>query len=438
MKKYTNYKNVNIEWLNEIPDHWKIKRLGWLTNLIVPMRDKPTSFSGDIPWIRIEDFDGMYVTESKSDQKVSHELVKKMNLKVLPVNTVVCTCSCSMGATAIVKKPLITNQTFIGIVPGKDLDSNYLFFLMQAVKGHLDSIATGAIQSYLSRHNFSKLKISLPSIDEQKRIGIYLISQLEKIDTLISKKQKLVDLLKEERAAIINQAVTKGVDPNAEMKNSGFEWLGKIPKHWKRKRLRYLSEVIDPQPDHRAPKIDDTNGYPYLGIRDINEDGTVNIETARKVEESAVQKQEKSFLVENGDIVFCKVGTLGFPRQIIKPNIRFALSATLVLIKVNNDNNPTFIKFALESNSIKNQIILMSSGSTRQSLGIQDIRKFLITIPEKKEQDRIVYSIETELYRINKIFKKIYRQIELLQEYRKALISEVVTGKIDVRDEVVS
>ena len=200
--------------------------------MIVPMRDKPQNLMEIYPWIRIEDVDGKYIEDSKSEQRVSKEIVKKMNLKVYPIGTVLCTCSCNMGTTVIVKKPLISNQTFIGIVPIKDLDSTFLYYVMNANSKRLQYLAEGAIQQYLSRHDFEHLKLAFPDKEEQITIANFLDQKTDEIDGLIADKEKLIELLQEKRQAIISEAVTKGINPNARMKDSGIEWIGEIPEHW--------------------------------------------------------------------------------------------------------------------------------------------------------------------------------------------------------------
>jgi type I restriction enzyme S subunit len=214
-------------------------------------------------------------------------------------------------------------------------------------------------------------------------------------------------------------------------KEIGIEWLGKIPAHFSLTRLGYESDVIDPQPDHRAPAIDE-NGLPYIGIRDVNQDGTVNIKTARKIVEAAVIKQEQSFTIDDGDIVFCKVGTLGLPRHIMKPDVRFGLSATLVLIKVYRKNDNRFIKYALESNHVNNQINLEATGSTRQALGIQIIRRFSLVTTSLSEQQSIADFLDRKTAQIDDLIAKKQRQIDLLHEQRTALINQAVTGKLDL------
>ena len=212
-----------------------------------------------------------------------------------------------------------------------------------------------------------------------------------------------------------------------EYKNSGNSFIQVIPKHWSRIIVGNVSNVIDPQPDHRAPALaKDGQGFPYIGIRDVNNDGTLNFSTARYVEEIAVIKQEKSFQIEKDDIVFCKVGTLGEPRK-IKPHGRCALSATLVLIKASPKVDSQYLLYALDSSPILSQTELLATGSTRAALGIQQIRKFQIPFAPLDEQQKIANFLDHETAKIDTLITKQEKLIELLKEKRQAVISHVVT-----------
>ncbi|MDC6711052.1 restriction endonuclease subunit S, partial [Leclercia adecarboxylata] len=166
-------------------------------------------------------------------------------------------------------------------------------------------------------------------------------------------------------------------------------------------------------------------GFPYIGIRDVNKDGTLNFETARPVEESAVLKQERSFKIEPHNIIFCKVGTLGLPRKII-PHGRCALSATLVLIKARNINSQ-FLLYALDSDYIISQTNFLATGSTRAALGIQQIRKFRIPFPPVLDQLALANFLDHETAQIDSLIAKQEKLIELLKEKRQAVISHAVT-----------
>ena len=219
--------------------------------------------------------------------------------------------------------------------------------------------------------------------------------------------------------------------PYLAYKASGIEWLGEIPVHWEIFRLHYLADVVDPQPDHRAPAIREVGGFPYVGIRDLRSDGTVNTGTARQVSEEAVVKQEASFSINEGDIVFCKVGTLGLPR-LIKLHCRLALSATLVLVKPHLHRLSRFLRYALDAPGTYTQISLASTGSTRSALGIEQIRRFSIPFTsDLEEASYIADFLDRETAKIDALVEKKERLIELLQEKRTALITQAVTKGLD-------
>ena len=168
---------------NGFPD-WEEKILSEIiSSFIVPMRDKPKELDGEIPWCRIEDFVGKYLEKSKSNQGVSVDTVKMMNLKIFPINTLLVSCSANLGFCAIVKTPLITNQTFIGLVPNMELiDVEFLYYTMRLSARKLNTLSSGTTISYLSREQFEKFSISIPPILEQKKIAAFLTSIDEKIE----------------------------------------------------------------------------------------------------------------------------------------------------------------------------------------------------------------------------------------------------------------
>jgi type I restriction enzyme S subunit len=212
-----------------------------------------------------------------------------------------------------------------------------------------------------------------------------------------------------------------------EYNHSGNEFVGVLPARWERCTVGSVSNVIDPQPDHRAPEIcSDGEGFPYIGIRDVNRDGTLNFDTARPVKESAVIKQEKSFSIEPNDIIFCKVGTLGLPRKIF-PHGRCALSATLVLIKTKPNFISQFLLYALDSCVVTSQTDYLATGSTRAALGIQQIRRFQIPKPTVAEQTQIANFLDHETAKIDTLIEKQQQLIKLLKEKRQAVISHAVT-----------
>lgn len=201
-------KDSGVEWIGEIPKEWDILDLVAHTSMLTPMRDRPENLDGPIPWIRIEDFDGKYISSSKASLGVSKETVRSMNLKIYPVGTILCTSSCIMGKCAIVSRELVSNQRFIGIIPDQNTCENFLYYLMLSNSERMNYLATGALQANLSRSSFEHLKVQFPSYQEQKEISDYLNTKCAEIDKLIAKKEQLVKELESYKKSLIYEVVT--------------------------------------------------------------------------------------------------------------------------------------------------------------------------------------------------------------------------------------
>ena len=197
-------KDSGVEWIGKIPKEWDILNLVAHTSMLTPMRDRPENLDGPIPWIRIEDFDGKYI----SSLGVSKETVRSMNLKIYPVGTILCTSSCIMGKCAIVSRELVSNQRFIGIIPDQNTCENFLYYLMLSNSERMNYLATGALQANLSRSSFEHLKVQFPSYQEQKEISDYLDTKCAEIEKLIAKKEQLVKELESYKKSLIYEVVT--------------------------------------------------------------------------------------------------------------------------------------------------------------------------------------------------------------------------------------
>lgn len=422
-RRYERYKDSGVEWIEEIPEHWDITKLGYRARMIVPMRDKPTEFNGNIPWIRIEDVDGKYIEDSKSEQRVSEELVKKMNLKVYPIGTVLCTCSCNMGTTVIVKKPLISNQTFIGIVPMKDLDSTFLYYAMNANSKRLQHLAEGAIQQYLSRHDFEHLKLAFPDKKEQTAIANFLDQKTAEIDGLITDKEKLIELLQEKRQAIITEAVTKGLNSSVRMKDSGIEWIGEIPEHWDIRRIKYLSNI------RNVKASDGDNDKTYVGLESI-ESKTGKLLTNNNDEQQAVGETANIF--RKGDVLFGKLRP--YLAKCIVADFNGRCTSELLVLRTASNMLPEYLYLFMLSPIFIDVVNSSTYGAKMPRASWDFIGNLKVPLPNIKEQEEIVEYLIKLTNNMDDLISDISTQIQKLKEYRQSLISEAVTGKIDVRD----
>ena len=431
--RYPKYKPSGVEWLGEVPEHWAVSRLGFECDTLVPMRDKPEHLSGDIPWIRIEDFSGKFISDSKSGQGVSPETVRMMNLKILPVGTVLCSCSCIMGATAIVAKPLVTNQTFIGVVPKQSFLSDYLYFLFHTAAEHLNSIGTGAIQAYLSRDDFRRLRVPCPSRNDQTQITAFLDRETSKIDELVAEQRRLMELLKEKRQAVISHAVTKGLNPHAAMKPSGIEWFGNVPQVWtvtKFGRVVFMQEG----PGLRTWQFADA-GTRVICVTNITEGGIDFSRFEKFISTEEYNISYRHFTVRRGDVLLSSSGNSWGKVAIYEGEDEVILNTSTIRLN-ESEGSPLsrdYIAMLLQSDTVREQLGLAMTGSCQPNFGPTHLNCVMVAIPSRAEQAAIIEYLNTEILKLDILTAEAQRAIELLQERRTALISAAVTGQIDVR-----
>jgi type I restriction enzyme S subunit len=226
-------KNIPSLRFPEFTGEWENRRLDTIiSRFMVPMRDKPKDLTGDIPWCRIEDFNGKYLTGSISNQGVSLETVKKMNLKIYPKDTLLVSCSANLGFCAIVKRELITNQTFIGLVPEQNkVDIEYLYYVMILSAQKLNTLSSGTTITYLSREQFEKFTVQIPSLPEQNRIASFFTVLDKKIIELKQKKTLLEQYKKGVMQKLFSQELRF-------KDNDGKEF----PK-WEKKKIKEIFQI---------------------------------------------------------------------------------------------------------------------------------------------------------------------------------------------------
>ncbi|MBK7407379.1 MAG: restriction endonuclease subunit S [Saprospirales bacterium] len=270
---------------------WKTDRLeSVITKFIVPQRDRPKVFDGDVPWCRIEDFDGVYLSKSKSGLCVSQEVIDSMPLRVYPKGTVIVSCSADLGRCAIVAVPLITNQTFIGLVPSEDIDSLYLYYLMGSKATELNAMASGATIKYLSKKKFQELQIPIPPLPEQKQIVSILDQAFAAIDQAKANMEKNIANAKELFQSKLNEIFSQ--------KGEG----------WEEKTFGELSTRIG-DGLHGTPQYDENGDYYFINGNNLN-NGIIEIkEGTKQINQEEYLKHRKEL---NSNTVLVSInGTLG-------------------------------------------------------------------------------------------------------------------------------
>lgn len=388
MKQYERYKPSGIEWVGEIPAHWDKSRLKWVCRFeygeSLSTNDRE---EGDFPVYGSNGITGYHsVAISKAPcvivgRKGSFGKVNWSEKECFPIDTTYYIDSRQTGANL-----------------------RWLFYGLQQLG--LDTFSRDTGVPGLNREDAYQNILPLPSPAEQTAIAAYLDDKTARIDKLIANKQRLIELLKEERTAIINHAVTKGINPKVKLKPSGIEWLGDIPEDWEVKKLKYVAKLKSGD-GITADNIRPEGEYPVFGG-------------------NGLRGYTETFTHEGNYVLIGRQGALC--GNINYAEGKFFASEHAVVVSVTGKSELLWLGELLRTMNL-NQY---SQASAQPGLSVEKIQNLMIPVPMEEEQAQIVQHIETSTQKIDATISKIEKEIELMQEYRTALISEVVTGKIKV------
>jgi len=439
MEQYSAYKNSGIEWAREIPIGWEIKRVGYLIQNLTGFAFKSELFlfDGGIKVVR-----GDNVTEgslrwgdktrywSEISPELERFLLQPEDILIGMDGSKVGKNYCQVEEEDL---PLLLVQRVARLRSSENLSARFLYYNIGSNNFlyWVDINRTDPAIPHITSKNIKDYPLCLPPLPEQEAIAAYLDRKTKQIDDLIAKKERLIELKKEERAAIINQAVTKGLDPNVPMKDSGIEWLGEIPATWKVKRLKYVTNRIIDGAHFTPTYIDD--GIPFLRVTDIQQE-TIDLGEVKRIPQKEHLELIKRCLPQKGDLLLSKNGTIGLTK-VIDWEWEFSIFVSLCLIKFTEEVSPYFFSFLFQSNIIDQQLSESSKKTSVTNLHLDKIRELSMPVPPIADQQELIDYLTkiTELYSTSEI--KLHGQIDLLKEYKTTLISEAVTGKIKISNE---
>tara|TARA_R110002050_G_scaffold300202_1_gene468168 strand:- start:1155 stop:2465 length:1311 start_codon:yes stop_codon:yes gene_type:complete len=436
MKKYKAYKDSGIEWIGVIPEHWNLKPLKHIVECNSESLPENTPKNQLINYIEIGDVSaGQGITgfekyEFEKAPSRARRIVREGDVIISTVRTY-------LKAIASIERQFdnyVVSTGFAVLTP-KQFDSTYLnnIVLSNGFIGEIISLSKGVSYPSITSSDLLQIKVPFPSTLEQEDIGAYLDQKTTEIDTLITKKEQLIKLLEEERTAMINQAVTKGLDPNVPMKDSGIDWLGEIPEHWVLVKLKYLTRI---RYGLGQPPKQKEGGLPIIRATNVYR-GTISEENMIYVDPDDLPLNREPILKEN-DIIVVRSGAYTADSAIIEKKWEGTVTG-YDLVMTPKTVNPKLLSFALLSTyMLDNQLFLQRLRAAQPHLNSEELGNTFMLLPPDFEQIDLVDFIENELLRLNEIKEKVKKEIHFLKEYKTALISEVVTGKIDVREEVLN
>ena len=440
-ESYQDYKNSQNSWVGNIPNHWNIQRADFLTQtnrlqVSADSLDGVELIHYSIP--NVQEF-GTGKIENGDQIESAKLLISEQQLLVSKLNP--------RKSTLCIAVPndqytVVASSEFVPLLAGKThLGYSYYVWGSDKITKLLSSLVQSVTRSHQRVNPSDILKIywAWPPIHEQKAIARFLDHKTAQIDSLITKKQSLLDKLAEQRTALISQAVTKGLDPSAPLKDSGVDWLGEIPALWQRvllvRLIRRFEQGWSPSCEAREASQDEwgvlKSGCVNYGIFNERQHKTLPISL----------KPIESLEVKPGNILMCRASgskhLIGSVARVIscRPNLIFSDKTYLISV---NENliDPDFFVFAMKSKYIREQIELSISGADGLANNIPQasVKSYQFVLPEIDEQKAIVKVLTEKSDRISLQEEKAKAVIERLQEYRSALITNAVTGKIDVRD----
>jgi type I restriction enzyme S subunit len=425
------YIQSGIDWIGKVPKHWRKEKIFRAAELVTsggtPRSGNEDYYEGDIYWIQSGELNDGYITDT--EKKITQEGLDNSSAKLFPAGTLlVAMYGATIGKLGILTMEAATNQACCGIYPTNRIDLKFLFYFFHAVKDKYLSDSYGGGQPNISQSVIKQTYFFVPEKPEQLAIANYLDKVCADIDRVVEIKRKQIENLQQQLKSIIHHTVTKGLNPKAEMKESGIDWIGEVPKHWKIERLKDISKIIETgsTPPTAVYEYYENGSIPWYGPSSFNGDMYLT-EPVKFVNEAAREDGELK-MFETGSLMMIGIGaTIGKVALISEP------SSCNQQINIFTPDDKILPEYLLLFMKRYEEIIIQIAQFTTLPIFNQTRCGILnIAIPPKNEQLDIIKFIKDEIEKVKTAQSKIEKQIEVLLTYKKSLIHEVVTGKKQV------
>jgi type I restriction enzyme S subunit len=439
MKGYEKYKKTNNIWFPIIPIKWYLSKVKYVANTYAggtPSTENSEYWeNGKIPWLpsgKLQNSEIITAEKFITEQGLINSSTKWIKANTTLVALTGATC----GNVGYLKFKACANQSVIAIdeIPEKVV-SRFLYYMFLNIRKQILTHQTGGAQAGINDNNVKNLFICIPSINEQTQIAAFLDKKTALIDEIIAKKERLIELSDAKRKSIINESVTKGLNPDVKMKESGIEFLGEIPEHWKIVRLKQIANAFG-RIGFRGYTTNDLveEGEGAITISPSNMKG--NYMTFENCTYISWEKYEESpeIKIFNDDILMVKTGSTYGKIGLVKNLDRKATINPQILVLKDVKINNAYLFNLLRTNYMQYQVETNVIGSTIPTISQTKILNFHLPLPPNDEIEQIMFYIQNQMELIDKVIELEKKSIQKLKDYRQSLISEAVTGKIDVSD----
>lgn len=441
-RRYPEYKDSGIEWLGEIPAHWEVKRLKTMASVQLSNVDKK-SVVGQAR-VRLCNYVDVYYNDRITaelefmNSSATGEQVRRFEIGAGDVLITKDSESWNdIAVPAVVEedlKDVLCGYHLAHIKPRSGLNGHFLARQFSAIglRDQFHVTANGITRFGLSGSAIRTGLFPIAPIKEQRAVAAFLDRETAKIDGLVARKKRLIELLQEKQTSLITRAVTRGLDPNVSVKDSGVEWLGKVPRHWRVGKLKHACERVFVGIAEAATFAYVDQGVPMLRSTDVRAN-RVRTDDIRRIDIAFADKLSSKQL-RTDDIVTVRTGNAGVSAVVPAAYDR-GQCFTLVVSRPIATNDSRYICYWLNARTGRNQFKVEGMGTAQVNISVPIVQNALVYIPPPEEQRTIVAFLDRETAKIDALIAKIRQAIDYLKEFRTALISAAVTGKIDVREE---
>jgi type I restriction enzyme, S subunit len=430
LKAYESYKETGNEWLGSLPENWSFAKINYYSTIKTGGTPDKSNLNywegGTINWLSSGEINKKIITEVEG--KITEEGYENSNAAYLPINSVLIALNGqgrTKGTVALLQTESTCNQSLAAFICDEEkLYHKYLYYFLESKYKEIRGLVGDGKREGLSISLLKSLYTPLPPISEQKMISNYLNKKITNMDLLVTKKESLIKTLQEIRRVLITNAVTKGITPDVEMKHTQVDWLGDIPEHWEIKKLKYTVKLSNEK------ATEDDFEKPYIGLENV-EPKTSRLLLLEKEPDEA---ESSSNLFDKNEVLFGKLRP--YLAKAFVADFQGRCSSEFFVLKCHL-LNPSYLKFLLLSDNFLEEVNSSTYGAKMPRASWDFVGNIEIPIPPIKEQEEIVTTVNEKISKIDKLIFKNNLQVETIKEYRQALITAAVTGKIDVRKEAI-
>lgn len=429
------YRDSGIEWIGQIPKQWEVNKINRLFSTIgsgtTPTSTDNDAYIGHINWIQSGDLNGSVLEVVKN--RISEDTLSKYSALTVynAPFIIIAMYGASVGNISISTIDGCCNQACC-VLCKSNINFKYAFYAIKSSQRYLVYKAVGGGQPNISQNTLKQLWIPVPNLPAQQKITDFLDKVCGEVDEMVTLQETMIEELKAYKQSVITEAVTKGLNPNVPMCDSGIDWIGEIPEHWETGKTLYVLSMPITDGPHTTPDLFD-DGVPFISA-DAVSDGYINFDNKRGfVSKEFYDECCKKYIPQLYDVYMIKSGASTGRTAIVETQEIFTIWSPLAVFRANPEvMTPYYLLYMLRSDGYQKQVETFWSYGTQQNIGMRTLEKLIVCIPPLDEQRAIASYLDTKCSEIDSLIALKQAKIEELKEYKKSVIYEYVTGKKEV------